>query len=157
MTPPKWCNKQDFPFRRILGISVSLILFVALPSLPGYGAETPGVIAAIRVHIQDSDMPALRKLVDRFADSHGFGEKEEFTMPPHRKVFLVPGAFSTSYARDNGYYLSIHNLVGKSCVVIQLYGATPLPDLMPALRGDIKRALSGKSNIVDSKTCGDSD
>lgn len=157
MIPRRWWNKQNLPFRRVLGVVVSLILFISLPSLPGYGAQSVQVIAATRVNVADKDVPALRELVDKFADAHGFGIKEEFTLPPHRKVFLVPGAFSTSYARDDGYYLAIHNLVGKSCVVIQLYGSTPLPDLMPALRGDIKTALPGKAKIVDSKTCGDSD
>ena len=157
MMPQKWSNERNVPFRRRLATSVSLLLVAVLPSLPCYGAPAPRVIAATRVQIDDSDVPVLRKLVESFAASHGFGDKEEFTMPPHRKVFLVPGAFSTSYTRDNGYYLGIHNLVGKSCVVIQLYGDTPLPDLMPALRTDIKKALPEKSKFVDSKTCGDSD
>ena len=116
------------------------------------------IIATIRVQVPASDAADLRKTVADFAGEHGFSRGEESTMPRNRKIFLMAGAFSTTFRSKDDYYLLVHNLVGKDCILIDLYATrnrTSYQQLMADLRQAIKTALPDKAKIVNKDVCSD--
>lgn len=139
----------------------ALVSFVAIFMLgQPYHAEGQlpdiSVVSTTCVQVRARNTDGLRKLIAEFARQHGFSHGQESTMPRHRKIFLVAGAFSTTFASKDDYYLLAHNLVGRDRVSVDLYAARSNPaleELMANLRQAIKEKMSGKAKIVDSDRC----
>lgn len=133
---------------------------LAAPLYGGAQEHAPAleVIATLRARVSVGSVADFRKLVADFAYLHGFSHRQESTMPRQRKLFLVAGAFSTTFAAKDDAYLLMHNIVGKDCVVIDLYAGHDGP-AMKALEAELEQTIemkmAGKAKLVGRKECPD--
>lgn len=106
-------------------ITVMMVYFGMLLPLVGVLAQNNQVTVVARISAQ---LPAkynadLKNLVTEFAVQHGFSKPVGATMPRNRKIFYKRGSFSLMFRASDNYYLLMHNVHDKDCILIDLYAS----------------------------------
>lgn len=143
------------------------ILFFLIPLLAGvaagqaaYGLKPVPELKVVRsssVHVAKAETDKLKQVVTGFAAEQGLSKPVQWTMPRNRKIFLPPGAFSLMYsAPKDDYYLLMRNVVGKDCVVLDVYAAGDEPayrTLLDKLGQTIEHAMGDKAKVTPGPDC----